>query len=78
MFNKKLKQRIDELQKEIKNQSNEIWKLQNPPQYKVGDKVGKNEVVINVSFEESWGYHGVVRYWLYKVVQVKTKKVRSF
>lgn len=56
MFNKKLKIKITELEKQVsdankkaKEYENEIkflkWQLDNPPKYKIGDKIGELIVV---------------------------------
>lgn len=79
MFNKKLKQRIKELE-------NSVWQLQNPPKHKVGDKSkDKTKTIVSIEFKagdtvypEYFTRVNVVYYlnrWEYTIFNSKTKEL---
>ena len=76
MFNKKLKQRIKELE-------NSVWQLQNPPKHKVGEKSkDKTKTIVSIEFKEvspEYFHRLFVGYyenrWEYTVFNSKTNEL---
>lgn len=72
MFNSKLKKQIEEL--EVR-----LWQLENPAEYKVGDKVAKVWIVTKVIFREA--YFGFVMYeprgYKYTLTNTKTRETKT-
>lgn len=94
MFNTKLKKQIKSLEDELvkvkekytekcKDLEDRTRKLENPPKYKVGDKVGKDYVVNNVKFKEKyWDYTPAgcsytPAHWSYTLTNIKTGETKT-
>lgn len=91
MFNTKLKKQIESLEDELeltqkKNTELEdrIWKLENPPKYKVGDKISKEWIVVDCIFKEKrYRMEGIIRYyaikkeWAYTLINIKTGETKT-
>lgn len=81
MFNSKLKKQIEALE-------DRIWQLENPTEYKIGQKVNiKNEMYINkisgvvadIEFRKYIGSDGKLnRYWKFFVFNPKLKKIQIY
>lgn len=96
MFNKKLKQKIASLEEEIlivkKDIERRVWKLENPPKYKIGDKYKKGYIVNDVILRRrkllnnNWlptflQIHNpnepCLYFWEYSIVDIKTGKTST-
>lgn len=78
---KELKKNVDENNHKILGLEREYWKLKNPPKYKVGDRISKNEVIINVFYiyrhENLQTKITIKQYWEYKCLNLLSKEIKS-